>query len=103
MACAKMANRDRGVHCSCDTQGRGGERELGEEGKEVGQEGPVCTVKCCSLSLEQMGERERKHTKFASLDTSFTWPYVVSFCCVKCTHIFTPSHCEFLEDRNRGS
>ena len=57
-----MANRDRGVHCSCDTQGRGGERELGEEGKEVGQEGPVCTVKCCSLSLEQMGERERGNT-----------------------------------------
>lgn len=50
------------VHCSCDTEGRDDERQLGEEGKEVGHEGPVCTVKCCSLSLEQMGKREGGNT-----------------------------------------
>lgn len=61
-----MANRDRVVHCSCDIEGRDGERELGEEGKEVGHEGPVCTVKCCYLWNKWVRGREETHQVYQS-------------------------------------
>lgn len=36
---------------------RDGERESGEEGKEVGHEGLSIMFLCCSISLAQMGEQ----------------------------------------------
>ena len=38
-------NRDRVTHSGCDMEGRDGEQEPGEEGKEVGHEGPIGIVK----------------------------------------------------------
>ena len=52
---------------------RDGERESGEEGKEVGHEGLSIMFLCCSISLAQMGERGG-NTKFATLGASPTWP-----------------------------
>lgn len=85
--------RDRVVHCGCDMQGRDGEWESGEEGKEVGHEGPTGTVKVL-LSLLGINRWQREGVNpvflvYHSFDTPPTWPYIMIFYSVKCTHTFT--------------
>lgn len=71
------------VHCDCDMERRDGEWEPGKEGKEVGHEGSIGTVKVLLSLLGINGwQKEGVNTVFLvyhSFDTSPTWPYIMTF------------------------